>query len=62
VLPKRCGEGDAAAAAAALPECAALQAKRRAAQRPFAFNYVRDGGKDGYYVLRPRFAGGPRQL
>ena len=61
VLPKRCGEGDAAAAAAR-PECAALQAKRRAAQRPFDFNYVRDGGKDGYYVLRPRFAGGPRQL
>ena len=52
------GEGDAAAAPR--PECAALQAKRRSAAA-FDFNYVR-GGKDGYYVLRPRFAGGPRQL
>ena len=41
-----CGEGDAAAAAA-LPECAALQAKRRAAQRPSTSTTCATAGRTG---------------
>ena len=53
LLPPECGAADGGAPAA----CAELQAWRRAAQRPFRFNYVpRPGNRDGYYTLSPKGA------
>ena len=57
-LPDACGA--AGADDDAVPACRELQRRRRAAQRPFRFNYVpKTGkpGKDGYYELRPKHSG-----
>merc|ERR1711920_154129 len=47
VLPSGCGEDEVQDETQ--NACLAARDMRRAAQQPFNLNYVRDGGRDGYY-------------
>ena len=55
VLPNGCGADEAEDAVQA--QCTAAQVKRRSFQRPFDFNYVPNGGRDGYFMLSPQHSG-----